>query len=98
MEEFKNIYQKQMGNLLPQELKKQNSIKGEYIEIDIEYVNFQIYYDYRDELLNIEDVKMEVQDDNQNNIWVDAMHFYDYFFSKEIILEIDNLIHNKIQE
>ena len=98
MEEFKNIYQKQMKHLLPQEVREQNSIKGEYIEINVEFVNFQIYYDYRDELLNIEDVKMEVQDDNQNNIWVDAMHFYDYFFSKEIILEIDNLIHNKIQE
>tara|TARA_R100001015_G_C4635284_1_gene204426 strand:- start:3212 stop:3508 length:297 start_codon:yes stop_codon:yes gene_type:complete len=97
MEEFKNIYQKQMKHLLPQEVKEQNYIKGEYVEIDVEDVNFQIYYDYRDELLNIENVKMEVQDDNQNNIWVDAMHFYDYFFSKEIILEIDNLIHNKIQ-
>ena len=95
MEEFKNIYQKQMSHLLPQEVREQ---RIEYVEIDVEDVNFKIYYDYTDELLNIEDVKMEVQDDNQNNIWVDAMHFYDYFFSKEIILEIDNLIHNKIQE
>ena len=63
-----------------------------YMEIDVECVNFRVHYTYKDELLNIVDLEMEVVDDNGNVIFVDAEHFWDYFFSKEIKLEIETKV------